>query len=802
MAEHLTVSNQPLEHPGMDFALLRQEGIKHIERLGGKLWTDYNTHDPGITILEQLCYAITDLSYRLDFEMEDLLAPLPGESRKQFFTAREILTVNPLTINDYRKLLIDIDGIKNAWLEPIEHQSPALYYDISNQTLTFESSEFTEPLKLNGLYRVMIEEDEYNPVFDETTLLETVKSRLNQHRNLCEDFAQVEVLPVEEITINAEIEIESGFDLEYLIAKMQFGLETFISPVIEFFSLKEQLAKGKTPETIFNGSPLNHGFIDDEQLDNSDRRKELRTSDLIQIILDIEGIKTVQHITLTSSNSSEAKIWALDLDPDSTPKLKNISRGINDITFYKDRIVCTPNLEKVIEKLQSLRQEIKKSSLIAENHDITLPQGEYRELSEYESIQNDFPATYGIGELGLPASASPKRKAQAKQLQAYLMFFEQLLANYFAQLDRVKDLFSVDKQLSNTYFSQTLAGFPGVEDILIEDTGELIADRQIDLERRNRFLNRLMAQYCEKFTDYSLLLYESILEEKLIDDKVAFLENYPRISASRGQAYNYTDLSQVRNIDDNVSGLKQRICSLLGIPYIRQSFTSNPDLEGFHLLEHILLRPCTSNETDPEPIFMRFYRPISEFQPSTLALRTKVSCTSVGHGLVEYDYIQISGTSNYNGNYSITNARPDTFDIEIAREFTESEVGQWVKVDTPHDPYSFQLSFVFPNWLPRFQNESFRQVIYSIINAEISAHITPHYHWFNQAKMREFETVYFHWLNTIADKNAQPFYIKGVANNLMEVMQIGNAEVTPFNVIGSMTIGENFMVNYENMGDV
>lgn len=802
MTEHLTISNQPIEHPGMDFALLRREGIKHIERLAGNIWTDYNTHDPGITILEQLCYAITDLSYRLDFEMEDLLAPLPGESRKQFFTAREILTVNPLTINDYRQLLIDIDGVKNAWLEPLEHQSPALYYDISNQTLTFESSEFTEPLKLNGLYRVMIEEDEYNPVFDEKTLLETVKSKLNQHRNLCEDFAQVEILPVEEITINAEIEIEQGFDLEYLIAQMQFGLETFISPVIEFFSLKEQLAKGKTPETIFDGPPLEHGFIDDEQLDKSDRRKDLRTSDLIQIILNIEGIKTVKHITLSSSNSSEAKIWALDLDSDSTPKLKNISRVINDITFYKEQIVCTPNLEKVIDNLQSLREGIIKSSLIAENHDIPLPQGQYRELSEYETIQNDFPTTYGIGELGLPAYAAPKRRAQAKQLQAYLMFFEQLLANYFAQLDRVKDLFSADKQLSQTYFSQTLAGFPGVEDILTEDTEELVADRSIDLERKNRFLNRLMAQYCEKFTDYSLLLYESILEEKLIDDKVTFLENYPQISANRGKAYDHTDLSQIRNIDDNVSGLKQRICSLLGIPYLKKSFTSNRDLEGFHLLEHILLRPCTSDETDPDPIFMRFYRPISQFQPSNIAFSTKVTCTSVKHGLVENDYIQISGTNSYNGNYSISNVQPDTFDIEIAREFTESESGQWVKVDTPQDPYSFQLSFVFPNWLPRFQNESFRQVIYSIINAEIPAHITPHYHWFSQAKMHEFETIYFHWLNVIADENSQPFYIKGVANNLMEVLPMGSAEITDFNVIGNMTIGENFMVNYENLGDV
>ena len=799
MTENLTISSKVPKHPGMNFALLRQEGIKQIERLAGNIWTDYNTHDPGITILEQLCYAITDLSYRLDFEMKDLLAPLPGESRKQFFTAKEILTVNPLTINDYRKLLIDIDGVQNAWLEPLEKQSPEIYYDSDRHTLTFESSEFTKPIKLNGLYRVMIEKDD-DRVFDDETLLETVKAKLNQYRNLCEDFAQIEILPTEEITINAELEIEEGFDLENLIAKMQFELETFISPSVEFSSLEELLERGKTPETIFEGPPLEHGFIDEEQFRKCDRKQELHTSDLIQIILDIEGIKTVKSITLSSNQESEGKIWALDLDPDSTPKLKNISRGIKDITFYKGQIICTPNLKQVINKLESLRQEKQKSLPNIKNQNIPIPVGEYRELSDYESIQNDFPENYSIGELGLPTSASIKRKAQAKQLQAYLMFFEQLLANYFAQLDRVKDLFSLDNQSNKTYFSQTLSEFPGVKAIFTSTLKETKEDRQIDIERRNRFLDHLIAQYCEKFTDYSLLLYRSILEEKLIDNKVAFLENYPQISADRGRGFNYTKLGQVQSIDDNVSGLKQRICSLLGIPYTRKSLASNPDTEGFHLVEHILLRPFSSETTsddedrDQSPHFLRFYHHISEFKPSSRASNTRITCTSPQHGLTENDYIQIFGTENYNGNYTVTNIKPDTFEIEIATAFTTSETAQWAKLDASPEPYSFQISFVLPDWLPRFKNKNFRQLIHSIINAEIPAHITPYYLWLDRAKMQEFERVYTHWLNTITDKDAPPFYIKAVTNNLIQILQMGTVDVASFKVIGYMKIGTNFDV--------
>jgi hypothetical protein len=45
-------------------AELVRSAEKHIVSLSSELWTDYEIHDPGITIMELLCYAITDLEYR------------------------------------------------------------------------------------------------------------------------------------------------------------------------------------------------------------------------------------------------------------------------------------------------------------------------------------------------------------------------------------------------------------------------------------------------------------------------------------------------------------------------------------------------------------------------------------------------------------------------------------------------------------------------------------------------------------------------------------------------------------------
>ncbi|MEB3282330.1 MAG: hypothetical protein VKK42_25765 [Lyngbya sp.] len=801
MTEHLTISNTPPEHPGMNFALLRQEGIKHIERLAGKLWTDYNTHDPGITILEQLCYAITDLSYRLEFEMKDLLASSPGENRKQFYTAREILTVNPLTINDYRKLLIDIDGVKNAWLEPIRNSQPPIYYNFIRHTLTFTEDVNTQPVNLNGLYRVKIEKDQ-DIDLDEASLIESliekVKTKLHQHRNLCEDLAKVEILPIEEITIKTEIEVEEGFDVNELMAKVYWGIDNFISPKLQFFTLKELLDRGKNPEAIFDGVPLEHGFIDDEQLNSFIKKKELYTSDLIRIILDIKGIKTVKTLTISSNRSSQSEEWILPLDSNRTPQLKDIGRLINDnnIIFYKGEIPGNINPSKVQIHLESLQEKNTKLPSTRQTEDIPIPVGQYRELSDYESIQNDFPATYGIGELGLPASASPTRKAQAKQLQAYLMFFDQLLANYFAQLEHAKDLFSFQTKNKTTYSSQDISHLPGASEILKLDTNSQAEEwNEIDRRRKSHFLDYLMAQYCEKFTDYSLLLYESILEEKLIDNKINFLQNYPQISAGRGKAFNYTDLEQ-RWDTDNVSGLKQRICSLLGIPYNRQTLAlsnESDEIEGFHIVEHILLRPRNSNNSELDPNFLSFGHQISEFQLSTI-FNKKVTCISEEHGLAENDQIQIFNTRNYNGIYFVTNVQSDQFDIEtqFIQPETGKETGEWIKVNRPVDCYSFQLSFVFPNWIHRFQNENFRKLIYNIITSELPAHITPYYHWLDRSEMQDFERAYTHWLNTIMDKNSQADSIKNTGKELIKILKIGNVEITLFNVLGYMRIGEEF----------
>ena len=64
---------------GVGFQSLRALGIEATQLASGKVWTDYNLHDPGVTILEQLCYALTELAYRADLPVADQLCGPDGD---------------------------------------------------------------------------------------------------------------------------------------------------------------------------------------------------------------------------------------------------------------------------------------------------------------------------------------------------------------------------------------------------------------------------------------------------------------------------------------------------------------------------------------------------------------------------------------------------------------------------------------------------------------------------------------------------------------------------------------------------
>ncbi len=514
----------------LDFTALRNEGLKHLGALSGKLWTDHNLHDPGITTIEVLSYAILDLGYRTSRPIDSLLAPTTENNNADnlkddnFFTPNQILTNNPLTMTDYRKLLLSLPEIRNAWL---------MVSDASKLPISADGKTFKE-LTINGLYKILIEPNfdwvkhkateetdvkidpsVIRPKISHQDLAKRVTKLLNKHRNLCEDVEPFEVgkstvLTADPLVIQGTVLLQNQANAARIYAEIHRTVAAFIAPSPRFYTLQELLDKGKTIEDIYEGRPsmtanfptlqtvlqtimqtaktdfegktdiekrailskalldsavfadFNTGFIDTDELHNSKPRKEIHISDLYNLVSQVEGVQSVQNLQLMGQRGVP-KNWCYTVSENAVPVLQDLKLTLKKGVTTETRTVA--DLSNAVKNQQSQRNGV----LAAE----PVPYGAVLEnLSDYYSIQRDYPRVYRIGEGGLSAEATDKEVAEVRQFKGYLLFFERILTDYLAQLTHIRDLFSMspDSERSaaqqRTYFAGSLENVPNVDVLL------------------------------------------------------------------------------------------------------------------------------------------------------------------------------------------------------------------------------------------------------------------------------------------------------------------------------------------------
>ncbi|MDN3670815.1 hypothetical protein QWY93_15955 [Echinicola jeungdonensis] len=575
----------------LDFDFLRKEGIRYIEQFGSKLWTDYNTHDPGITMLEVLCYAISDLGNRINLPIEDIVSR-PGQEdyKGQFFTGPEILPSAPTTALDYRKLIIDLPEINNCW---VKKEEITLYADLKQEKLSYSPDDFGEThedfiksFKIKGLYRFLVEpREETESLSDE--IRQKIFRQFHAHRNLCEDLVKVEKVESFPVSVCANIEVAPEVDEELVHAKMIVALENYLSPSPRFYSLKEMTEKGYPTEKIFEGPLLQHGFLDDIELLNSELRAEVRLSDIINIIMQIEGVKVVKEITIGPCNDEDKedhKNWIICVPKNKKPKLCKKTT----LNYFKGVLPVNINSSRVDQyKKELLADQEEKEALAMKDREPDLPKGKSGKWGNFDSVQHDFPETYGLSDKGLPPHLGNARLAKAKQLKAYLLFFDQILASYFKHLDKVKDLLALEDHPNRTYFTQAINDIKGIDQLVenYPDQEKLLTDQLLgfldnSVSRKNQILDHLIARFAEQFGNYAFLmklLYGESTPGIVLDHKQEFLREYPQISRERGEGFNYYEQEKENLWDtDNVSGFQKRIARLSGIKnYNRRNLSKN-----------------------------------------------------------------------------------------------------------------------------------------------------------------------------------------------------------------------------------
>lgn len=984
MVDSLVIEKNRTLLTSQDYAALRELGVEHVQRLSGSLWTDHNLHDPGITTLEILCYALTDLGYRTAFSVVDLLTKPDGEldppETSGLFPAHETLTCTPLTIDDYRRLLLKIEGIRNAWLDPMndpeqvgnyrESETP-IYADCLEDRLSYDptnaSGDDNHRVRLTGLYKVRLELEvddvlgslnerrlvyriprgalkgvvisldseqpalvdgtmdfsrdlqqvdsvspltatpagfttEVNVRLDdgaqivlEDLVIRVVDDRpdasdaavevtaseietvlrddetdgliplfwrkqqkrqqsiaaaccvLDAHRNLCEDYLEIRVVDTDRFAMCADIDVESAVDLETVHAQVFYEIEKYLNPPIHYYTLQELFDEGWTPDKIFNGPFIDFdftcggekvftkpGFIKQEDLDASQLRQVIYVSDIINLLMDVEGVVAVKNLLLRRLDENgnpvgDSEKWCMAVTPGHQPVLV-IDRS--KILSFKGEIPFRAESSEFEDAIDRLRAMDRKAVYVDPNQVLESPTGAYREPDRFFSIQHDYPQTYAIGEAGLPATAQASRVAQARQMKTYLTCYDQLLADYLAQLANVRRVLSIDASLRQTYFSQYLSDIPGVREAfedecyvdktLLQDDAlrtRLTEDEALYRERRNRFLDHLLARFAEQFTDYALMMFGldgSALAtgDELIADKIQFLSEYPVVSRERHKAFNYRPENPAQIWDtDNVSGLEKRVSRLMGIAnYQRRNLTCDElfgqlfttgavgvkfrveirDAQDAVLFASQEVFPSESDALDAAlelypvirvekgyavddsggtgQVFFTVSADGASLRHDEL-FQTEADAVQAIRAIIDrHDEILLSDDVCNDEGFHL-------FEHILLRPFTDQDELMQVCLDKDcefcgeEDHYSFRISVVLPYWPTRFQSLDFRSFFERTLRQETPAHIHARICWIDNRQMAALDERYRAWAQAKASKDVDQTALTDAARELIQLLQ-------------------------------
>ena len=576
--------------PALDWEGLVAEGRTLLGAMSDGRWTDFNAHDPGITLLEVFAYALTDLAYRAGHPIAELVGGAVGSEGPD-----PLLLGNAVTPADLRRVALEVAGVRNAWIEPSDHPLLSLRYTPGAGELQRDRDvmDSGDPVRLAGVHRVLIEKSSREDI-SSADVARSVAQSVHRHRGLCEDFDTIDVLAPLSVRVTAEVEIDDPARGDSVLLEIYAALADYCSPQPGWLDSAALSARGWTTEAIFEG-PATAGRRLHDGSAAPTRRVALQLSDVIAVLDRIDGVRAVRHVRLGADDDdlSGPLRWSLPIPSDRIPRfdprashillssgggsaLDSASR--EDLaTLFAERSVDAPNPPAAAATSTAAARD--------------------RRVGDYRPLRFDFPAIYGLAPGALEQRTSPARRAQVAQLRAYLALLDALLANHYAQLAGVGPLLGSGE--TGSYFSQPAEPIhtpadPGNEAPLHSDGFTADALQKLveppssaaGLERRNRLLAHLLARYGEEAP--ITLAPPGLVEgddvpavRRVLDSRARFLSAFPRLSAGRGTGANLLDAN-------DEPPLLERIRLKLGL--------SEAEGARLRLVEHILLRPFAEDD--------------------------------------------------------------------------------------------------------------------------------------------------------------------------------------------------------------
>jgi hypothetical protein len=309
----------------------------------------------------------------------------------------------------------------------------------------------------------------------------------------------------------------------------------------------------------------------------------------------------------------------------------------------------------------------------------------------------------------------------------------------------------------------------------------------VHVDRRNRFLDHLIARYGERFHDFAEVMRTEFGAgpETMIAPKCAFLRDYPELGSARPTAYDYARGDDASHWNSgNVSGLERRLAHLLGIPRsdrrnlsdvsydIYAELDSTPGDEFRFRVRHdvtreILLSGTTRYVTQDDAraemrraiqfastpegfqrkqaVNRRWYFNIVDDTGEIVAWRNKSFATEEEmEAVIQATMTYLRGRYGEEGMYLIEAIllRPGEQDDPFLPICPDPNCTDCAD----EDPYSYRIHVILPAYAGRFADMEFRRWAERVIREETPAHIQPRVCWIGRDDMAAFESLYRDWL--------------------------------------------------------
>ena len=700
------------------YSYLQKKTLEEVQRLSGKVWTDFNVHDPGVTLADIANYALTETNYKLWFDLADYLTR-GGDNfdpkRFGLFPPGEVYTTAPVTTEDYRRLFFShIPELENVWVEC----DPA-----------------------TGGYTVRIVLPPFNKEVKSEALVERVQMVYNEHRNLCEYLDQVVVVKPEELEFHAKFEIEPGRDATLLLIEIYQIILRYLSGAMSISAPEEQAISGMPLEEWLEGS--------DDTVRVVIPRQQNTEYELYNKLWQVKGIQSFSVCYLMKNGEPLTNF--------SGGYSLKIPRKKDDLTvdIYCGCSQVQVDMEKFTKQLSELYNTKVCIPEEKRNYQWTGLKGTYHDIFTHYSIARDFPACYNL---------SPDREPPTS-FEAYLKLYDQTIVQGLSEVKELDRLLSIEaKDISypsarniyalKSHYLDFLDQLYCVESqpAWMEEFDNYGETEEEILRRRTGFLQRIA--YLTKNRAQARDITNSDGKENVAVAKEWFCRLL-------GISWN-----ENRSVGNVLASHNLMLMKTNGKGKIPRNFI-NARLIDERILENSYMEPIVPEklpEDDKEKFeqysWLRMELPVfnQNFISSGLfrggIFLNNYRLVSVDEN--EYMLVFRNQEENIWMNLGRTNKKAELNTLaNILRHYLQElnhacETLYIVEPVLSNTSHPFTLSLVLPSWTARFKSPRFREVCRDLLRSILPAHLSGKIYWLNIASMQEFEDSYRLWRQALA----------------------------------------------------